>query len=96
MTAAFLDVAGVLGAHVAARPPARYRARHDHVVDGIRTRQDGRRIVPDVEPGALVLALPSATLGVLCAARTLGPLDRRTPESAIDTIGRMAASFETE
>lgn len=43
-----------------------------------------------------VLALPSATLGVLCAARTLGPLDRRTPESAIDTIGRMAASFETE
>jgi len=96
MTAAFLDDAGVLGAHVAAQPPARYRTRHEQVVAGISDLQKQGRIVPDVEPEALALALSSATLGLLSAARTLGPLDRRTLESAIDTVGRMAASFETE
>jgi len=96
MTAAFLDDAGVLGAHVAAQPTSRYRTRHERVVAGIRDLQRQGRIVPDVEPEALALALSSATLGLLSAARTLGPLDRATLESAIDTVGRMAASFETE
>lgn len=96
MTAAFLDDAGVLGAHVGAQPPAHYRTRHEQVVTGIRELQEQGRIVPDVEPEALALALSSATLGLLSAARALGPLDRVTLESAIDTVGRMAASLETE
>ncbi|AVL96791.1 TetR/AcrR family transcriptional regulator [Microbacterium paraoxydans] len=96
MTAAFLDDAGVLGAHVATQPTSRYRTRHERVVTGLRDLQRQGRIVPDVEPEALALALSSATLGLLSAARTLGPLDRGTLKSAIDTVGRMAASFETE
>ena len=96
MTAAFLDDAGALGAHVATQPTSRYRTRHEQVVTGIRDLHRQGRIVPDVEPEALALALSSATLGLLSAARTLGPLDRATLDSAIDTIGRMAASFETE
>lgn len=96
MTAAFLDDTGVLGAHVAAQPTVRYRTRHDQVVAGIRDLQSQGRIVADAEPEALALALSSATLGLLSAARTLGPLDRATLKSAIDTVGRMAASLETE
>ena len=96
MTAAFLDDAGVLGAHVATQPTSRYRTRHEQVVSGIRDLQRQGRIVPDVEPEALALALSSATLGLLSAGGMLGPFDRGTLKSVIDTVGRMAASFETE
>ncbi|MBP3978076.1 TetR/AcrR family transcriptional regulator [Microbacterium sp. BLY] len=96
MTAAFLDDAGVLGARVSAQPPARYRARHARVVATIRDLQERGRIRRDVDPEGLALALSSATIGLLSAASVLGPLDAARLESAIDTIGRMAATFETE
>ena len=96
MTAAFLDDRGILGAHVAAEPHARYRERHEGVIAWIRSLQQLHRVVPDVEPEELALALSSATIGLLSAARLLGPLDRERLEGAIDTIGRMAAAFERD
>lgn len=96
MAAAFLDDRGILGAHVAAEPHARYRERHEGVIAWIRRLQEQHRIVPDVQPEALALALSSATIGLLSAARLLGPLDRERLEGAIDTIGRMAAAFERD
>lgn len=96
MTAAFLDDRGILGAHVAAEPHARYRERHEGVIAWIRTLQQHHRVVPDVEPEELALALSSATIGLLSAARLLGPLDRERLEGAIDTIGHMAAAFERD
>ena len=94
MTAAFLDDQGVLGAHVLEVTDGRYRARHERVIAWFRDLQERGRIVADVDPHALALALSSTTIGLLSAARLLGPLDRAQLESAIETIGRMAATFE--
>lgn len=94
MTAAFLDDRGVLGAHVLAVTDGRYRTRHERVIAWLRDLQGRDRIVADVDPQALALALSSTTIGLLSAARLLGPLDRAQLESAIETIGRMAATFE--
>lgn len=94
MSAAFLDDRGILGVHALATTDDRYRARHAGVVTWLRRLQEQGRIVEDVTAEALALALSSATIGLLSAARLLGPLDAAQLESAIDAIGRMAASFE--
>lgn len=94
MTAAFLDDQGVLGTHVLQVTDGRYRERHERVIAWFRDLQKQGRIVADVDPRGLALALSSATIGLLSAARLLGPLDAAQLESAIDTIGRMAATFE--
>ncbi|MFK3679517.1 TetR/AcrR family transcriptional regulator [Microbacterium sp. NPDC090218] len=96
MTAAFLDDQGVLGAHVMEVTDGRYRERHRRVVDWFRELQERGLIVTDVDPRTLALALSSTTIGLLSAARLLGPLDPVLLEGTIDTIGRMAATFETE
>lgn len=94
MTAAFLDDRGVLGSHVADVHDGRYRERHLGVVEWLRELQARAAIDPDIDAEALALALSSATIGLLSAARLLGPLSPAQLEAAIDTIGRMAASFE--
>lgn len=94
MTAAFLDDRGVLGSHVVEVGDGRYRARHLGVVAWLRDLQDRGDIDPEIDPAAAALALSSATIGLLSAARLLGPLSPAELESAIDTLGRMAASFE--
>ncbi|PKQ33441.1 MAG: TetR/AcrR family transcriptional regulator [Actinobacteria bacterium HGW-Actinobacteria-11] len=96
MTAAFLDDRGVLGSHVMEVTDDRYRTRHHRVVEWFRELQDRHLIIADVDPRSLALALSSTTIGLLSAARLLGPLDRSVLEDTIDTIGRMAATFETE
>lgn len=96
MTAAFLDDRGVLGAHVAEVEHGRYRARHLDVVAWFRDLQNHGEIDEQIDVEALALALSSATIGLLSAARLLGPLSSEQLESAIDTVGRMAASFERD
>ncbi|UPL11798.1 TetR/AcrR family transcriptional regulator [Microbacterium sufflavum] len=96
MTAAFLDNTGVLGAHVAEEQDGRYRERHERVIAWVHDLQRRGVVVADVAPESLALALSSATLGLLSAARLLGPLNRDRLESTIDTIGRMAATFERQ
>lgn len=94
MTAAFLDDRGVLGSHVTQVGDGRYRERHLGVVAWLRELQDRGELDDQVDAEALALALSSATIGLLSAARLLGPLSPAQLESAIDTVGRMAASFE--
>ncbi|WP_223625663.1 TetR/AcrR family transcriptional regulator [Microbacterium sp. EST19A] len=94
MTAAFLDDRGVLGSHVVEVGDARYRERHLGVVAWLRDLQERGELEKQVDADALALALSSATIGLLSAARLLGPLSAAELESAIDTLGRMAASFE--
>jgi AcrR family transcriptional regulator len=94
MTAAFLDDQGVLGSHVMEETDGRYRERHQRVVAWFEELQERGLIVTDVDPRALALALSSTTIGLLSAARLLGPFDPALLEATIDTVGRMAATFE--
>lgn len=94
MTAAFLDDRGVLGSHVTEVDDGRYRERHVGVVDWLRDLQSRGELDGQVDAEALALALSSATIGLLSAARLLGPLSPEQLESAIDTVARMAASLE--
>ncbi|MGH3689658.1 MAG: TetR/AcrR family transcriptional regulator [Microbacterium sp.] len=94
MTAAFLDDRGILGAHVAEVTDGRYRDRQRRVVEWLRGLQEQGEIVADVDVEALALALSSASIGLLTAARLLGPFEPAQLEHAIDTIGRMAETFE--
>lgn len=94
MTAAFLDDRGILGAHVAEISDGRYRERQRRVIEWLRGLQASGEIVSDVDVEALALALSSASIGLLSAARLLGPFEPAQLESAIDTIGRMAETFE--
>lgn len=94
MTAAFLDDRGILGEHVAEVTDGRYRDRQRRVIEWLRALQDRGEIVADVDVEALALALSSASIGLLSAARLLGPLEPAHLERAIGTIGRMAETFE--
>ena len=94
MTAAFLDDQGVLGRHVETVSDARYRVRHRAVVEWLRVLQRQGRIAAEVTPEHLALALSSATIGLLSAARLLGPIGSQELEGAIDALGTMAATFE--
>ncbi|MFP3786339.1 hypothetical protein, partial [Burkholderia sp. SIMBA_024] len=80
--------------HVTEVEHGRYRERHLGVVEWLHDLQRRGEIDEQVDAEALALALSSATIGLLSAARLLGPLSSEQLESAIDTVGRMAASFE--
>lgn len=94
MTAAFLDDRGVLGGHVATVTDGRYRARHRAVVAWLRGLQESGRLADHADPEHLALALSSATLGLLSAARLIGPMSPARLEGAIEALARMAATFE--
>lgn len=94
MTAAFLDDQGILGRHVETVSDARYRVRHRAVVEWLHVLQRQGGIAAEVTPEHLALALSSATIGLLSAARLLGPIGSQELEGAIDALGTMAATFE--
>lgn len=94
MTAAFLDDRGVLGSHVDTVSDGRYRARHEGVVGWLRSLQDRGMLTADVDPDHLALALSSATIGLLSAAKLIGPITPAQLEGAVEALGRMAAAFE--
>jgi len=94
MTAAFLDDRGVLGSHVDTVTDGRYRARHEGVVAWLRSLQERGMLLDDVDPEHLALALSSATIGLLSAAKLIGPITPAQLEGAVEALGRMAASVE--
>jgi len=94
LTAAFLDDRGVLGRHLDTVADGRYRARHEGVIRWLRELQERGALVADVDPEHLALALSSATIGILSAGRLTGPVSAAQLRGAIETLGRMATTFE--
>lgn len=94
MTAAFLDDAGVLGSYAASVTDGRYRQRLDDVAEWIAELQAQGRVVKDVEATALALALSSATIGLLTAARHVGPLNREDLRAALGALERLVSGLE--
>lgn len=94
MVAAFLDDAGVLGSYVDTVTDGRYRERYLATGAWIRDLQASGRLSADVDPDALALALSSATLGLLTAAKQLGPLSPAQFEAALGAIETMVARLE--
>ncbi|MGC4941496.1 TetR/AcrR family transcriptional regulator [Kribbella sp. DT2] len=94
MTAAFLDDRGTLGTHVGTVTDGRYHARHASVVEWLRALQAQGMLAADVDPEHLAIALSSATIGLLSAARLIGPFTPDQLAGGLDALARMAASFE--
>ncbi len=94
MTAAFLDDHGVLGNHIGTITDGRYRARHDGIVDWLRTLQARELLANDIDPEHLAIALSSATIGLLSASRLIGPLNEDQLAGAVEAIGRMVDGVE--
>ena len=94
MAAAFLDDRGVLGTHVDGVTDGRYRVRHEGVIEWLRSLQERGMLALDVDPEHLALALSSATIGLLSAAKLIGPVTPAQLEGAIESLARMAATFE--
>lgn len=94
MTAAFLDDRGVLGSYIDTVDDNRYRTRHLAVIEWIRTLQDQGTLSTAIEAEALALALSSTTLGLLTAARHLGPLSRKDLRAAIEAMAVLVSSLE--
>ncbi len=95
MTAAFLDDKGVLGSYIYTVTDRRYRARYLTVVDWITDLQASGSLSPQVDAEALGLALSSTTLGLLAAARHLGPITRDQLEAAVGAVEHLVAGLES-
>lgn len=96
MTAAFLDDKGVLGSYVESVRDDRYRLRYLASVAWITRLQQRGSIKADVDADALALALSSTTLGLLTAAKHLGPLSRDQLQAAIETMAVLVSSLESD
>lgn len=94
LRAGLLDELGVLGDQVARVSDAPYRDRHAQVVAWIRELAAAGRLVEGVNPDHLALALSSTTIGLLSAARTLGPLTDDAMGGALDVIERILREIE--
>lgn len=95
MTAAFLDDRGVLGSYVDTVTDDRYRQRHQEVVAWIRDLQRQGSLPTELDAEGLGLALSSTTLGLLDAARRLGPLNRDQLHAAIEAMADLLAGLES-
>ena len=95
MTAAFLDDHAVLGSYVESVRDGRYRLRHEAVVEWIVALQGRGALSREVDAESLALALSSTTLGLLTAAKHLGPLTRDDLRAAIDAVAVLVSSLES-
>ncbi|MCT2582144.1 TetR/AcrR family transcriptional regulator [Actinophytocola gossypii] len=95
MTAAFLDDRSVLGSYLDSVTDDRFRLRHRTVVDRITALRRRGAFVREVDPEGLALALSSTTLGLLHAARHLGPVTPDQLRSAIESMADLLAVYET-
>lgn len=94
MTAAFLDDEGVLGTYTRTVSDGRYRARYLTVIDWIDGLQQAGTLSNRIDAEALALALSSTTLGLLSAAKHLGPLTRDQLEAAIRAMEHLVTGLE--
>ncbi|GAB3624127.1 TetR/AcrR family transcriptional regulator [Mariniluteicoccus endophyticus] len=95
MSAALLDDRAVLGSYVAQVEDNRYRARHVALVAYVVALQEGGALRPDVDPGAVALALSAAMTGFLTIGRIVGVDDPEHLEGAADALALMVSSLET-
>lgn len=94
MVAAFLDDTGILGSYVDSVDDGRYRKRHIAVIEWITQLQQSNELADDIDAEALALALSSTTLGLLTAAKHLGPISREQLEAAVAAIETMVTGLE--
>lgn len=94
MTAAFLDDAGVLGSYTATVRDGRYRERLLTAVTWLADLQQHGELDASIDAEALALALSSTTLGLLTAAKHLGPLTREQFAAAIAAVGQLVSKVE--
>ncbi|MBZ2194828.1 TetR/AcrR family transcriptional regulator [Occultella gossypii] len=95
MTAAFLDDRAVLGSYVDGVTDGRYAERHRAVVAWIADLQEQGSLSARVAPEPLALALSATTIGLLTAARHLGPLTRADLQAALEAVAVLVSSLET-
>lgn len=86
MSAALLDDRAVLGEHVRAVGPERYRARFQWLTDHLGELSAAGRVRADLDPEAVSLALSSVTIGLLSASALIGPLSSEQLRSALGVI----------
>lgn len=86
MSAAFLDDRAVLGEHVRAVDPERYRARFRWITAHVEELRAAGRVRPDVDPEAVSLALSSVTIGLLSASALIGPLTADQLRAALGVV----------
>jgi len=94
MTAAFLDDAGVLGSYADTVRDGRYRERLVGAAEWIAALQSEGELDARVDTAALALALSSTTLGLLTAAKHLGPLSREQLAGAIAAMELLVSGLE--
>lgn len=94
MTAAYLDDEGVLGAHADAVSDERFRVHFEGTAEWIRQLQERGAFSSAVDAEQLALALSCATIGLLSAAKRLGPLSPAQLGGAISVLATMVAGFE--
>jgi AcrR family transcriptional regulator len=94
MTAAFLDDDGVLGSYVDGVTDGRYAERHRAVVTWIADLQARGSLSARVAPEPLALALSATTIGLLTAARHLGPLTRADLQGALEAVAVLVSALE--
>ncbi|TDE92852.1 TetR/AcrR family transcriptional regulator [Occultella glacieicola] len=96
MTAAFLDEHGVLGSYADGVTDGRYRARHRAVVAWIEDLQGRGALSDRVASEPLALALSATTLGLLGAAKHLGPLTREDLQGALEAVVVLVSALEAD
>ncbi|MDX2357732.1 TetR/AcrR family transcriptional regulator [Dietzia sp. PP-33] len=95
-TAAFLDPDGVLGDVVASLHQERYKRRHYGLRDYLKKLSEAGRLAPGIDLDGLALTMSSYTIGLLTAARTLGPLTADDLKSSLNTMADLIRALERD
>jgi len=93
-TAAFLDPDGVLGDVVAAMHQHRYKTRHDGLRDYLHELSDAGLLKKGIDLEGLALTMSSYTIGLLTAARTLGPIAAEDLRASLKTMADLIRALE--
>lgn len=93
-TAAFLDPDGVLGDAVASMHQDRYKTRHDGMRDYLHELSEAGLIKEGVDLEGLALTMSSYTIGLLTAAKILGPLSAEDLRASLITMADLLRGLE--
>lgn len=93
-TAAFLDPDGVLGDVVASTHGERYKRRHQGLRDYLGELSAAGLLAPNIDLDGLALTMSSYTIGLLTAARTLGPLTAESLHASLITMADLIRRVE--
>lgn len=93
-TAAFLDPGGLLGDVVASAHHQRYKKRHDGLRDYLDELSEAGLLASNTDLDGLALTMSSYTIGLLTAARTLGPLTADDLRASLNTMADLIRGLE--